>query len=135
MFACTNYSVKHKNLKNNMRHSWATLNMALKVSIPSFHSRCATSGGRKVSPAAFWKQKKSTLILWKSVLILEKGALFVCIYGLNSHLKCSFKSIMVEKHQFFSPVGLFYVIHETFFELSLFQETSLAIKILQDFQN
>ena len=33
----------------------------------------------------------------KSALILKKCALFVCIYGLNSQLKCSFKGIL-EKH-------------------------------------
>ena len=34
--------------------------------------------------------------------IWKKSALFVCIYGLNSHLKRSFKSILDIKHQFLS---------------------------------
>ena len=36
---------------------------------------------------------------------LERGsvfALFLCIYGLSSHLKCSFKNILEKKHEHFS---------------------------------
>ena len=49
---------------------------------------------------------------------------FVCT-GLNSHVKCCFKSILDKKHQFF-PCGTFLlnVIIETFIELFLFQGTS-----------
>ena len=55
---------------------------------------------------------------------LEKSALFVCIYGLNSHLKYSFKSIVEKKHQnFFRGAFLLYAVHETFMEVPLFQET------------
>ena len=35
--------------------------------------------------------------------------LFVCIYGLNSHLKYSFKSIFEKKHQKVSMWGLSFV--------------------------
>ena len=52
----------------------------------------------------------------KSTLILENIALFVCIYGLNSSLKCSFKNILEKKH-------------EVFIEVRLFQETCSAPKI------
>ena len=40
-----------------MRHSWGILNMALKVSIPSFDSRCTKSGGRGI-PCSFLKTEK-----------------------------------------------------------------------------
>ena len=45
-------------------------------------------------PCPFWKYEKIALIL-------EKIALFVCIYGLNCHLKCSFKDILEKKHEQF----------------------------------
>ena len=32
---------------------------------------------------------------------MKTNALFVRIYGLNCHLKCSFKSILEKKHQHF----------------------------------
>ena len=69
----------------------------------------------------------------KIALILEKGAPFMYIYELNSHLnsplKCSFKSILEKKHQLF-PCGALplYVVHEKFIEVPLFQETSPASK-------
>ena len=54
----------------------------------------------------------------KCVLILEKRALFLCIYGLNSHLKCSFKGILKKKHQHVSLRALLlYIVHETFIEV------------------
>ena len=40
-----------------MWHSWAILNMVLKFSIPSFHSRCTTSGGGGI-PCPFLKTEK-----------------------------------------------------------------------------
>ena len=50
---------------------------------------------------------------------------------LNSHLKCSFKSIIKKKYQFFSLKGLsFYVVHETFIEVPLCEQTSSAEKFL-----
>ena len=57
-------------------------------------------------------------------LILEKTALFVFIYGFNSHLKCHFNSILEKKHENF-PCGalLLYVAHDVFIEVPLFQET------------
>ena len=45
----------------------------------------------------------------KSALILEKHAMFVCIYGLNSYLKCNFKIIFEKKHQNICPRGLSFV--------------------------
>ena len=65
----------------------------------------------------------------KCALILERCALFVSIYGLNSHLKCSFKSILEINTKMF-PCGSFLlcVVHETFIEVSLFQEISPAAK-------
>ena len=52
-------------------------------------------GGEWEISFVFLKQTKSTLIL-------EKNVLFVCIYALNSQMKCSFKSIMEKKHENFS---------------------------------
>ena len=40
----------------------------------------------------------------KIALILKKCALFKCICGLNSHLKCNFKCILEKKHHNF-PCG------------------------------
>ena len=57
------------------------------------------------SPMPFFENAKSALILQKSALILKNRALFVCIYGLNSHLNYSFKSILEKKHQNFSLLG------------------------------
>ena len=77
-----------------------------------------------------WKKKKSTLILQNSVSILEKSVLFVRNYGLNSHLKCSFKSVLEKKHQIFhSGALLLNVVHETFIKVPLFQETSPVPKL------
>ena len=65
---------------------------------------------------------------------MEKHALFVYNYGLNSHLKCSFKSIL-EKNvskcftkMFQCGALLFYVRHETLIKVPLFQETFPAPK-------
>ena len=44
----------------------------------------------------------------KKYLILENIALFVYIYGLNSHFKCSLKSILKIKTRQFSPEGSFF---------------------------
>ena len=57
-------------------------------------------GGFLLHP--FLKIEVNFLIYKKSALILEKSALFVCIYGLDSHLKCSFNSIF-EKYTNFFP--------------------------------
>ena len=57
----------------------------------------------KVFPSLIWKFKKSALIL-------ENVALFVHIYGLNSHLKCNFKSVLQKKNQGFSLRNLSFVI-------------------------
>ena len=61
--------------------------------------------------------------------LVEKSALFVFIYGFNTHLKCSFKSISEKKHQIFlCGAFLLYVIRLTFMKVALFQETSPAPK-------
>ena len=61
------------------------------------------------SPLSFFENRKKVPWFCKnSVLILEKSALFVCIYGLDSHLKCSFKSILDRRHQRFFPVWHFH---------------------------
>ena len=39
------------------------------------------------------------------ILKIEKSALFLCIYCLNSHLKRNFKSALGKKHQSFSLLG------------------------------
>ena len=59
------------------------------------HFLCSVvGGGRRSQPAFIWKYKKSALILQKSVLILDKSGLFVCISEPNFQLKWSFKSIL-----------------------------------------
>ena len=131
-----------------MKHSWAILNIVLKVSIPSFHSRCTTSWWR--SPLPFFEnRRKVTWFCKKKPWSWKKGALFVCIYGLNSHLKCSFKSILDKKHQFFFRVGLFYCMSSMkhFSNCPYSKKLPLprkipdcspglyTIKVLQDFQN
>ena len=79
-------------------------------------------------PSLFWKQTKSALILGKI-------ALFTCIYGLNSHLKCSFKSIWRKNTKIFPCKALIlYVVHKVFIKVHLdkqetcFQETCSAPK-------
>ena len=41
---------------------------------------------------------------------MEKRVLFLCIHGLNSHLKCSFKNILEKKHQTFCLRGLSFLL-------------------------
>ena len=51
------------------------------------------------------------IVAWfykESALILKTSAMSVCIYGLNSHLKGIFKSILDKKATKFSPVGSFF---------------------------
>ena len=48
------------------------------------------------------------------------------IYGLNSHLKCSLKSILEKKHQ---ALPFLYIVHEALIKVPLFQETSPDRKI------
>ena len=55
-----------------------------------------------VSPAFF---KKMPWFCKKSVLISEKSFLFMCVYGLNSHLKYS---ILEKRKSNFSPAGSFF---------------------------
>ena len=74
------YNVSWKNLfQTNTRQSVSVL-------VQVVVSRRATSGaevGGEVSPAPFLK-------IEKSVLILEKWVLFVCIYGLKFSFKLQF---------------------------------------------
>ena len=58
-----------------------------------------------------------------------KGALFVSIYALNSHSKCSFKSILEENRVFPCGVLLLYVIHEKFILVPSSKKPSLSQKI------
>ena len=62
-------------------------------------------------------------------LIFENIALFVYIYGINSHFKCSFKNIL-EKNKKIFPCGalLLYVVYEVFIKVPLFQETCYTPK-------
>ena len=53
-------------------------------------------------------EKKCPDFAKKSALILEKSVLFVCIYGSNSHLKCSFKIILEKKTPKYFPAGSFF---------------------------
>ena len=46
------------------------------------------------SPLPFFENRKKVPDFAKKItLVLKKRVLFVCVYGLNSHLKFSFKSI------------------------------------------
>ena len=69
-----------------------------------------------------WICKKSALVL----------ALFECINGLNFHLKCSFKGILEKKHQFFFPLGPFFLYSymECLSKCSYSKKPSLSWKIL-----
>ena len=42
---------------------------------------------------------------------MENIVLFVCIYGLNSHFKCSFKNILEKKQWNFSLQSLYFACH------------------------
>ena len=54
-----------------------------------------------------------------------KCALSLCIYGLNSHLKCCLKSTLEKNIKFFSLQALLLSAkHETFIEVPLLEETS-----------
>ena len=70
----------------------------------SLYSKCATSGGEGVGedpPCPILK-------IEKSALIQEKSTLSVCIYGLNSPSKCTFKNILEKKApKFFNAVPFF----------------------------
>ena len=65
----------------------------------------------------------SILKIGKKFPIFDKISLLVCISGLNSHLKCSFKSNLEKSTKHF-PCGspLLYVVHKMFIEMSLLQE-------------
>ena len=55
-------------------------------------------------PCPFLKIQKCAMVFQKiNALSLEKSALFLCIYRLSFHFKCSFKSILEKKHQIFFP--------------------------------
>ena len=65
----------------------------------------------------------------KKCPVFGKFTLFMCIYGLNSHLKDSFKSVLGKKHEIF-PCGclLFYGVLEVFIKVPLSQETCSVLK-------
>ena len=80
------------------------------------------------SPLPFFKNiQKVSWLGKKCILILQKCSVFVSIYGLNSHLRCSFKNNFKKKPQHFSLRGfLLCAAHETYIKMSLFRETFLA---------
>ena len=86
--------------------------------------------GEEVFPAFLENRKKvSWLCKKQKALVLEKFSLFVCIYELNSHLKCRFKSILEKKKQFFPRRAfIFCVVQEKFIEVPLFHGIFLAPK-------
>ena len=70
------------------------------------HATSGGSGGRGGDlPCPILKIEK------KSPDFFGKNVLFVCIYELNSHLKCSFKSILKKRHQKFPGGALFCISH------------------------
>ena len=83
--------------------------------------RRATSRGEWRFPLPFFENRKKIPWFW--------NVLLVCIYESNSHLKCSFKCILEKNIKILLYWAfLLYVVHETFIELPLFQETSPAPK-------
>ena len=87
----------------------------------SFTSHTTGGGGNGRSPLPFFENREKSFCFW------VKDALFKTIYGLSSHLKCCFKSILEKKTQNFSLQDPFlYFVHGTFIEVPLFQETSTA---------
>ena len=60
-----------------MRYSWAILNMVLKVSIHSFHSRCTISGGGGL-PCSFLKTEKKYPNFAKKCPDFGKKVLCLC---------------------------------------------------------
>ena len=69
------------------------------------------------------------ILLKKLPWFWKKSTLYVHIYGLNSQLKRTFKSILEKKHKtFFLRDILFYVVHETFIQVPLLQENFPAPK-------
>ena len=86
------------------------LNMHPRLYILFLVDKSMTNGGSKGGglPCPFLKiEKKYPDFAKKSALILEKCALFVRIYGLNSPLKCNFKSILEKT---FSPAVPFFCV-------------------------
>ena len=63
-------------------------------------AQLAEGVGWRRSPLSWFENRKKAWFCKRSALILEKCYLFVCIYRLNSHLKCSFMSILEKKHAF-----------------------------------
>ena len=131
-----------------MKHSWAILNMVLKVLFPPLTADAQLVGER--SPLYFFENRKQVPWFCKiAPWFWKKGALFVYIYVLNCHLKCSFKSILDKKTPFFLLVGIFYCISylKRLLNCPYSKKPPLphkipdyapglyAIKVLQDFQN
>ena len=84
---------------------------------------CPSSRGKWGGlPSLFWKQTKSALILGKI-------ALFTCFYGLNSHLKCSFKSIWRKNAKIFPCKALIlYVVHKCLSKCTLINKKPVSKK-------
>ena len=66
----------------------------------------------------------------KKCPVFGKFTLFMCIYGLNSHLKDSFKSVLGKKHEIF-PCGclLFYGVLEVFIKVPYPKKPVLSWKV------
>ena len=70
----------------------------------------------------FFEYGKKVAGVWKI------NALLVCICGLNSHLKYSFKGILEKKHEIFFYGALLTILaHEVFIEVLPFQENCSAL--------
>ena len=85
---------------------------------------------------AEWREGRCSLLFLENRIKVAEFCKKMCNYGLNSHLKCSFKSIL-EKNvskcftkMFQCGALLFYVQHETLIKVPLFQETFPAPKKL-----
>ena len=52
---------------------------------------------------AAWREGRCSLLFLENRIKVAEFCKKMCNYGLNSHLKCSFKSILEKKHQDVSP--------------------------------
>ena len=68
-------------------------------------------GKGRVLPCPFSKIGKKFTDSQKKCPDLGKNVLFECIYGLNSHLKCSFKGILEKNTKMFHCGALLFYLH------------------------
>ena len=91
----------------------------------------------KISVAFIWRLIRVLFVCQpffenreKSPLFCKKYALFVCVYGWSSHLKCSFKNILEKSTNIFHFWAfLSYVVYKMCIEVPLFQVPPLSRKI------